>query len=233
MTLDELIYQEQPSFRVRTASYTAVYHQEGCGFAALIDRDGSDWISYRPTGGEYGHYRGIPNMGLAAFGHPGYAFGATTVVQQQTADQVQLVSRSAEGAWQTVWDFYPEKIVQTITAVAAPYWWLYEGTVGGQFQPDQQHLILPNGQTHPASQRYTANANAARSVTFVDPASGRGLQLTAHTPEPTVDLYWPMGGHGGMTVWGFGRHDDETGPHAHLTQTPATFSLAFVDQAEG
>ncbi|MEZ4589806.1 MAG: hypothetical protein R3D55_01490 [Chloroflexota bacterium] len=233
MQFETITYQEQLSFRLSTRRYTAVYHQEGCGLAALFDADGSDWISYRPSGGEYGHYRGIPNMGLDAFGHPGYAFGATTMVSLQTAERMQLFSSSADGRWQTVWDFYPQKLVQTITAVAAPYWWLYEGTVGGRFQPERQHLILPDGQIHPASQRYTANAEAKRSVTFVDPASGRGLQLTAHTPEPTVDLYWPMGGDGGMTVWGFGRHDDETGPHPHLTQTPATFSVAFVEKDEG
>jgi predicted dehydrogenase len=37
-----------------------------------------------------------------------------------------------------------------------------------------------------------------------------------------MDVYWPMGGEGGMTVFGFGR-DDLNGPHARLRKTPAVF----------
>lgn len=229
MNIEEITYQEQASFRITTSSYTAVYHREGCGFAGLWDKNGQDWITYRPTGGEYGHYRGIPNMGFNAFGHPGYDSGATTMVNKATSDCIELLSASADGSWQTSWVFFPERIAQTITAVAAPYWWLYEGTPGGHFRPETQYALLSTGEKLPCNQRYASPVNEARSVCFVDPESKRGLRLTAHTPEPTVDVYWPMGGDGGMTVWGFGRHDDEDGVHSHLTETPATFSVAFEE----
>lgn len=230
MLISETYYQGQYAYHLQTLTYTAIYHSEGCGFAALYDRDGYDWIGYRPIGGEYGHYRGIPNMGMNTFGHPGYAFGAETTVMTVTSDRIRLRSSSPDRKWDVAWDFYPERIVQTIHAVGATYWWLYEGTPGGYFRPDVQYLLLPNGECWPCSRRYAAETEAGRTVCFVDPHTGRGLQLTAHTPEPTVDLYWPMGGEGGMTVWGFGRHDDDLGPHAHLNETPASFSIAFVEQ---
>lgn len=229
MLIRETFFQGQTAYRIEAPDYTAIYHREGCGFAALFDRDGNDWIGYRPTGGEYGHYRGIPNMGMNAFGHPGYAFGAATTVVTTAADRIRLHSSSANGKWDVVWDIYPGRIVQTIQAVGAAYWWLYEGTPGGHFRPDVQYVLLPNGESWPCSRRYAAETSEVRTICFVDPHTRRGLQLTAHTPEPTVDLYWPMGGEGGMTVWGFGRHDDDQGPHARLNETPASFSIAFVE----
>lgn len=229
MNLDELVYQEQTSLRISTAAYTAVYHLEGCGLAGLWDRDGKDWITYRPSGGEYGHYRGIPNMGLNSFGHPGYAFGATTTIMTATDKHLQLESTSADGAWRTRWDFHPDHADHQVLAAATNYWWLYEGTPGGYFRPGVQYMLLPDGSRHPCNTRYAASVSDARTVMFVDPETQRGLEIAAHTPESTRDLYWPMGGEGGMTVWGFGRYDDEAGVHPLLQQVPAWFSFRFVE----
>ncbi|MBI1294344.1 hypothetical protein GC175_05230 [bacterium] len=216
---------------ITAPGYSAVYHREGCGFVGLWDRDGNDWITYRPTGGEYGHYRGIPNMGYNSFGHPGYAFGARTTVLSAGPAAIPLLSESADGAWRTTWDFFPDRMVQVIETVGGLYWWLYEGTPGGHFRPDSQYALLSDGTILPCAQRYAAPAKTARHVCFVDPSTRRCLRLSALTPEPTVDIYWPMGGEGGMTVWGFGRHDHQ-GPHAHLQQTPAIFSVAFVEEID-
>jgi hypothetical protein len=129
-------YQEQESLRIETTTCSALYHCEGCGFAGLLDRDGADWISYRLVGGEYGHYRGIPNLGLNAFGHPGYQMGAVSAVETVDSAHVRILSQSADRAWQTRWDIYPECAIQTIEATPCPYWWLCEGTPGGFFRPD-------------------------------------------------------------------------------------------------
>ena len=60
---DGVADEGQESFEIRTDRATYLYQKAGCAFSSLIDRDGNDWISYKPKGGHKGHYRGIPNMG--------------------------------------------------------------------------------------------------------------------------------------------------------------------------
>src|SRR2546430_13171643 len=81
ITVQEIDYQGQPSYKIVTPSATWIYHQQGAGFAALIDRDGHDWISYRPGGGSAGEYRGIPNCGMCF--HPGYITSTSRITQSE------------------------------------------------------------------------------------------------------------------------------------------------------
>lgn len=228
------LYQGQESWRIALPAVTYLYHQEGCGFAALFDADGNDWISYRPSGGEYGHYRGIPNMGYNAFGHPGYDRGAQSTLTQVSPAHVRITSVSADGAWRCRWDLHPEGAVQTVEATPVPYWWLYEGTPGGHFRPQENYRLLPGGERLPCDVRDYRPAASPRWIGFGDPACaptaavGRLLLLCAHTPEAVIDAYWPMGGEGGMTVFGFGR-EERGGLKPHLTATPAHFSFALLE----
>jgi CubicO group peptidase (beta-lactamase class C family) len=50
-------------FQVETPSATYVYGKKGAGFASILDKDGRDWISYRPGGKAKGEYRGLPKCG--------------------------------------------------------------------------------------------------------------------------------------------------------------------------
>lgn len=231
ITFASEMYQGQESVRILTPVCTYIYHLEGCGFAALLDRDGNDWISYRPTGGEYGHYRGIPNMGLNVFGHPGYAYGAQSSVERIAEDHLSITSHSVDGAWRTRWDIHAEGAIQTVEAVDKPYWWLYEGTPGSHFRPDVNYRLLPDGTRLPCNMRDYHPATSPRWIGFGDPACGRLLLLCAHTPETVTDAFWPMGGEGGMTVFGFGR-EDRGGLRPHLTATPACFSFALLDSED-
>lgn len=231
ITVSSEVYQGQDSWRVTTPGAVYLYHKEGCGFAALFDTDGNDWISYRPEGGEYGHYRGIPNMGYNAFGHPGYDRGAQSTLTELSPTHVRITSVSADGAWRCQWNIHPEGAVHTIEATPVPYWWLYEGTPGGHFRPQTNYRLLPGGERLPCDVRDYRPATAARWIGFGDPACGRLLLLCAHTPEAVTDAYWPMGGEGGMTVFGFGR-EDRDGLNPHLTTVPAHFSFALVESEE-
>ncbi|MDH7569153.1 MAG: hypothetical protein QHJ73_06160, partial [Armatimonadota bacterium] len=89
-------YQGQPSFRVRTPSATYVFHRSGGGFASLIDRDGNDWISFRPGGGSDGKYRGIPNLIHPEGGfHPGAETCESEVVEQKP-NRAVIAARSKD-----------------------------------------------------------------------------------------------------------------------------------------
>ena len=85
-------------FKVVTDSATYYFDKAGAGFTSLVDTEGNDWIDFHPEGtagvpnGQSGWYRGIPNMGLSVFGHPGYT-GATST----TADPLGVsLSKATE-----------------------------------------------------------------------------------------------------------------------------------------
>lgn len=224
--ITEEIWAGQDSFIICTHSTCYVYHKEGCGFASLIDRDKKDWISYKPTGGEYGHYRGIPNMGFESFGHPGYAFSAKSRVLISEPDHIRIASHSVDKQWACDWDIFPEFALHTVVKTPQPYWWLYEGTPDGHLRPDQQHLMLSSGEIYPCSAAFEIKVSAQRWVCFVNNDKSRGLLLVSHSTEPSIDCYWQMGGEGGMTVFGFGRTDNPL--IAHLT-APAQYSVSLIE----
>lgn len=226
--IKEEVWEGQNSFIIRTQNSCYAYHKEGCGFASLIDSDNQDWISYKPIGGEYGHYRGIPNMGLESFGHPGYTFSATSELLISEPDHIRIASHSANKQWECYWDIFPEFAIHTVAKTPLPYWWLYEGTPDGQVQPDKQSFLLSSGETYPCSAAFEMKAGGQRWVCFFNKNKSRGLLLVSHSSETSMDCYWQMGGEGGMTVFGFGRTDRPL--TAYLT-APAQYSVSLLENA--
>lgn len=228
--IDTVNHSGQESFRIRNDLVTYVYHLEGSGFASLIDRDGNDWLSFGPAVGAFGLGRGIPNMARDIFGHPGYSFGASTTLEVVTPSHVRLVSRSADGCWQVRWDLDPRGAVQTIERTGGRYWWLYEGTPGGYFRPHQQFRLYAGGKSASCSSRDHRRGRGPRWVAFCDPATDRMILVAAHDNSPTIDCYRPMGGDGGMTVFGFGRDDRfRVFQRPLLRGAPRVFSFALID----
>lgn len=228
--IDKVDHAGQESFRIRNGVITYVYHMEGCGFASLLDRDGNDWLSFGPADGAFGLARGIPNMARDIFGHPGYRSGASTTLQALTPTHVRLLSRSIDGCWQVRWDLQPLGAVQTIERTGGRYWWLYEGTPGGSFRPQQQFRLYPDGEKASCADRNHRRGRDPRWVAFCDPATDRMILVAAHTRSRTIDCYRPMGGDGGMTVFGFGRDDRFRVVQRPLFRNvPQVFSFALID----
>jgi hypothetical protein len=48
--------------QVETAAQTWKYQLLGGAFSSLLGPDGANWISYKPSGGSNGSYRGVPNL---------------------------------------------------------------------------------------------------------------------------------------------------------------------------
>ena len=70
------IHGDMDCFRVETPTATYVYGKRGAGFASIVDKDGRDWVSYRPGGKARGEYRGLPKCGQPTkFFHCGYGYG--------------------------------------------------------------------------------------------------------------------------------------------------------------
>lgn len=220
-------YQGQASFRIETPGATYYYHKAGAGFASLIDPDGNDWISYRPTGGSDGRYRGIPNLI-----HPENDFHPGGLNSESRAEggplKVTIHSRTRDGAWAGRWDIYPYFARFTVLAAPRPYWFLYEGTPGGQLDLDRDWWAASDGSMQPVTESWTGKLPAPQWVVFGDRAQVRVLFLVQHEADEAEDQFWQM--EGNMTVFGFGRQYRCC--EKYLTAVPAHFTVGFAETAD-
>lgn len=108
--------------------------------------------------------------------------------------------------------------------VAAPaaYWFLYEGTPGGQIDGGDV-VIRPTGAVTPLTQSWTGDLPNPEYVGFADTTRDRSLVAIHHQNDTGVDSYRLM--ENNMTVLGFGRN----GLTKSLTGTNHSFTVAFVE----
>ncbi len=213
----------QASFKVTTPAGTWFYHKEGAGFSSLVDRDGNDWLGYRPGGGSDGKYRGIPNA-VHPEGH--FHPGGTTCESRLVAMgplKVTIESESKDKKWACRWEIFPSFARLTMLKADKPWWFLYEGTPGGKLDPASDFSIRSDGKKSPLSERWTGDLPAPEWIAFADGALSRSILVLHHEDDALVDSYWPM--QGNMTVFGFGRD----GLAKHLVATPSRFSVALVE----
>ncbi len=218
-------YQGQPSFRVETESATWVFQRAGAAFASLIDRDGADWISYRPTGGADGKYRGIPNL-IHPEGdfHPG-GEGSTTELLEDGPLRVRLTSRTRDGRWEGSWEIYPTHARFMLTKAARPYWFLYEGTPGGALDPEHDFYLLSDGTREAVGVDFARDLPDPEWIAFGDDRTERVLVIAHHADDDKLDQFYQMEGQ--MTVFGFGR--EYRCCAKYLEEVPATYTVALVE----
>ena len=151
---DVTVYGDMDCFRVQTPTATYVYGKRGAGFASIIDKDGHDWVAYRPDGQSCGEYRGLPKCGQPTkFFHCGYGYGQykndnpfTSRVTAQEAGHVRIESETRDGKSACLWDFYPDHATLTLLPRRLPlYWFIYEGTPGGRLDAKEDFVIRPDG----------------------------------------------------------------------------------------
>ena len=218
-------HEGQESFKIVTATATYYYHKQGAGFASMEDRNGNDWLGYHPTGGSSGSYRGIPNMGLREFGHPGYT-GATSVLLRSGPDKV--VIKSTKGGWHVEWTIYETCAAMIVKSVPKKYWYLYEGTPGGSFSTSDT-WGTSDGRKGNCGQRLSGDigkdANGLEWIYFSDSSINRSIFL-AHWPDDSLtDLYYAMSP---MTVFGFGR----SGTTSYLSAVPNYLVIGLTDSRD-
>ncbi|MEO0733921.1 MAG: hypothetical protein AAFZ52_13875 [Bacteroidota bacterium] len=132
----------RPHFRITTRMATYLYDPVAGGFSSILDREGKDWVSYKDKPwGEYpasaaSSYRGVPNLVFRGdddgAGHPGHKKCESRVVAE---NKIHTVSLSGDWAW--TWTFYKDCARLDVEKAPddRPYWFLYEGPVGGSYQP--------------------------------------------------------------------------------------------------
>lgn len=221
-----LMHQEQDSFKITTPSATYFYHVHGAGFASLIDRDGNDWLSYRPYGGSDGVYRGIPNLAHPEnHFHPG-GTGCRSRIVNAGPLKVTIASESIDGKWACRWEVFPTHARLTVLKVDHPYWFLYEGTPGGALDEAGDYCVISDGTRRALSERWERALPHPEWIYFGASNMARVLFLAHHESDQHMDSYWPM--EGNMTVFGFGRD----GLAKFMTETPAHFTIGFAETSE-
>ena len=139
-------------------------------------------------------------------------------------------SESANGRWAGEWEILSDRAHFRITRIPRgeddAYWFLYEGTPGGRFSPDDL-CLRSDGILAPISERWEGTMERITWVAFISQQTGRSLVLVAHDPGTPPVSYWPM--NEAMTVFGFGR---ALGPPVPHLQSPAAFTVALIPESD-
>ena len=217
----------QDCYMVSTANATYYFQKDAGGFSSLLDAQGNDWIGFHPYGGSDGIYRGIPNMG-----HPeGYCHPGKTASHSRVSASgplcVSIESASNDGVMRCRWDIFPHHARLTVFQMRTPYWFLYEGTPGGnpggQLDEAGGYCVHSDGTRTALSERWDGPLPAPEWLYFGASNVDRALYLVHHQPDREIDSYWPM--EHNMTVFGFGR----LGLEKFMTQVPAHFTVGFAE----
>lgn len=232
-TVDD--HEGQQSFQIDTQNATYFYHIQGAGFASLDDLDGNDWLSYNPgvgaqsNSGSGGMYRGVPNMGYPeGYCHPGKEVSTSRIVHSGPV-KVTIESESLDKKMQCRWDIFPEFARLTVQDMRPPYWFLYEGTPGGELEVQSDICVRPGNVRTLCSESWEGDIESedpGEWLYFGDPAVNRSLFLVQHVDDDHMDSYWPMNEE--MTVFGFGRLD----LNKYMTRQPNQFTIGLVNSLE-
>jgi hypothetical protein len=240
VTFREDTYEGARHFVVTTPAATYWYDRAGGGLSRLIDRDGHDWISFRREpwnqnpASAAAAYRGLPNFVFGGpdggAGHPGF----TQCVSVQAGNTI--ITESKSGDWRWVWTFAATHARVRLERAGGPYWFLYEGTPGGSYQPRNWYWGDDRGgprtelPDHLAGSRAIANRHWAY---FGSTAAPRILVLAQHEADDIPGAFSVMGNTAdglaapdGMTVFGFGRGRDPVGL---MRGAPRTWTLGFLE----
>ena len=243
------VHKDMDCFQVETPTATYVYGKRGAGFVSILDKDGRDWVSYRPGDKARGEYRGLPKCGQPTkFFHGGYGYGQyptenpfSSRASVREAAHIRIESETRDGKSACRWDFYPDHATLTLLKIDLPtYWFLYEGTPGGALDAEGDFVIRPDGLKTTLDHAWS---QVVPWVCFGARETPLGFVLINHQdPEPgQVDSYvsWPFqkgtdGSFRDMTVFGFGRKGyKELIQHIpDLKRLPARYSIGFVDRAD-
>ncbi len=219
------------SFMIESQNATYYYHKDCAGFSSLEDQDGNDWISYAPSGGSAGDYRGIPNLGDWA--HPGRdQLNPTSELQSSGPVRVRIRSTTGDGAWEKHWDIFPRYARMTLDKSGGNYWFLYEGTPGGSLDAGDYCVRSPGTRTE-INTDWHEDLPDPEWAYFGDAGLGRIIYLVHHEDDSHSDQFWQM--QDNMTVFGFGRQ--YTCCDMYMTAAPATFTVGLgeattIDEAK-
>ncbi len=245
VTITEVRYKNTPHFKIITPSATYFYEQQSGGFSSIIDVDNKDWVNYKKSDSvrvpqsAAADFRGLPNLVYSGqqngIGHPGFDKCLSKKMNDST-----LMTESKNGNYKYFWTFYPDKAIMKIVKAdtSRHYWFLYEGPIAGQFNP-QTHFCYTNKGLQ-AEKPSIFEGNPIKGyfdwICFGDSSSNQLFFIHHITPDKHIDIVTYMGNSEkgnnskeGMVVMGFGRTPDTK---ALMQKTPNVFSIGFIEKTE-
>jgi hypothetical protein len=245
MQLREIEHQGQHSFEITTEKAVYIYQSEAGGFSGIIDRRGNDWISFKAGKAESpraaaGMFRGLPNFVFPDnIGHPGYRHCRSEADADE--DRIVITTESGNGDWAWECSFHEDRAEIDMKSVPASrtYWFLYEGTIGGTYEPEQWFWGTESGRMfgrdYPGeSLRETSVLKKPGWIYFGHEDADDILFCArkAEGQEPCTLYFMGDSGGGaddrdGMVVFGFGRNSG-TGSEF---RSPQGFVIGFMEKA--
>ncbi|MFC1544884.1 hypothetical protein ACFL4X_01830 [Gemmatimonadota bacterium] len=220
---DVELHEGQPSFRIQTPAATYYYHKAGAGFASIEDRDGVDWLGYRPCCESDGQYRGIPNMWKF---HPGQDSSASRI-EIAGPLRTRIHSVAADSSQECVWDIFPEYARMNLLKVDSTYWFLYEGIPGGSLEVERDYSMISSGLRRSIAEDWHGDLPGPEWIYFGDDSIRRTLYLVHHDDDDRTDQFWQMRKE--MVVFGFGREYRCCG--TYMDRVPALFTVGFAEDS--
>jgi hypothetical protein len=225
-------------YKIETPSATYFLEKVGFGLSSMIDRDGHDWIGFdaTPGTGTAGEFRGFPNAVFREQGnyfHPRWAGTDPSIswVDYAGGDRVTISGESGNGVWACRFDFFPSHCTFTMTRMPEghPYWVLYEGAPGGEFEDTDWWIASGNPTRRPVTESWEGDLPAPEWIAFGDQKLDRVLFLFHHEDDSHPDGYFPLDR---MTVFGFGRLDTKQDRKKFLDSVPQSFSIGFQETTD-
>jgi len=214
-----------PAFEIHTptASYWLV--KSDAAIVSITDSAQLQWINFssgfRPN-------RGVPNLGGCC--QPGDPAKLNLPMMSTevdpsftvTSSHLRLISRSADNAFQLVWDFFLTHFTLTVNQAAGAYGFTYRGVPGGTFDSADQ-LVMSNGTTQSALVSYSGDLPGPAEWAYLShPAAKHSLFVMQHSDDALPETYQVADGDTGMFVFGSGK----------ITQLPIRFSLGLIDSCD-
>jgi hypothetical protein len=224
--MEETIFEGRAHYRVQTPALDYYYDIRGGGFSRIIDKQGKDWIGFKTEPwGTYpasaaSAYRGLPNLVFQGdddgAGHPGHDLCASRI------ESGRIVTESLSGRWKWSWEFHEDHAILNMlrTDPVRAYWFLYEGTPGGAYDPGGTFFGSSLGGPIPAGHDYFKGDILRGTFRWIY-VWNRQAEGTFFMIQENEDSYRDlvsflgntekgMDSPDGMTVIGFGRDRDAT-----------------------
>jgi hypothetical protein len=221
--------------KVETEAGTYFLETSGAGLAALLDRDGNDWLGFHPAPGSRagGEFRGFPNAVHQEAGnyfHPQNqgTEPSTVRIEHESQERVTITAVSRNGLWACRYDFFPTHCTFTMTKMSPDhrYWVLYEGTPGGSFDDTDWWITSALKERQPIGANHEGDIPGPEWIAFGDAKLPRVIFLLSHQDDASPDRFYQM--EKKMTVFGFGRHRGEK----HLAIVPRSFSIGLLETTD-
>jgi hypothetical protein len=219
-------------YKIETDGATYYLEKSGAGLAALVDRDGTDWITFRPEpgSGAAGEFRGFPNAVHRQAGnyfHPRNqnTDSSITRVNHAGPERVTITATSGNGLWACRYNFLSSHCTFTMTKMPSgyKYWALYEGTPGGQYDATDWWMTSAVKEPQLMTRNHEDDIPGPEWIVFGDRKVDRVLFLVHHEDDEYPDRFYQMNQL--MTVFGFGRK----GVEKFLDSVPRSFSIGLLE----